>query len=265
MKQVNQKLVRLTRRELSNPASVLLLIRDGLNDWQSLCDHFGFHAKQIDTFSHILLKTVRDFADTGLIDTNVPPDDTWFWDREKLSGLTFKISGRWVKIQSALDISLKELAEFSFDSIHVRPLFGRPRDGEVLDVFVMMPFQPELQPVYEDHLSTVAKNLDLKIQRADDFLGAHEIMGDIWNAILRCRICIADCTGRNPNVFYEMGIAHTVGRPVVLIAQKAEDLPFDVRHIRHILYELTPRGMKTFEDTLRSTLVEELALEAEPQ
>jgi hypothetical protein len=69
---------------------------------------------------------------------------------------------------------------------------------------------------------------------------------------------IADCTGRNPNVFYEIGIAHTVGRKVILISQHADDMPFDLAHIRRIAYEYTPRGMAAFEETLRKTLESEL-------
>jgi hypothetical protein len=84
-------------------------------------------------------------------------------------------------------------------------------------------------------------------------------MQDIWNAIAASKIIIADCTGKNPNVFYEIGIAHTLGRPVILITQNPEDVPFDVRHFRYIRYELTPRGMKAFEKTLEATLANELA------
>jgi hypothetical protein len=50
--------------------------------------------------------------------------------------------------------------------------------------------------------------------------------------MLRSRVVICDCTGRNPNVFYEIGIAHTLGREVILITQNPEDIPFDLRHLR---------------------------------
>ena len=83
-------------------------------------------------------------------------------------------------------------------------------------------------------------------------------MGDVWTAICRSRIIIADCTGRNPNVFYEIGIAHTVGKPVILIAQNSKDVPFDLRHIRYIPYEYTPVGIKRFESVLANTIQTEL-------
>jgi hypothetical protein len=96
--------------------------------------------------------------------------------------------------------------------------------------------------------------MKLSLARADDFYTNHAIMQDVWSAIYYARIIIADCTGKNPNVFYEIGIAHTLGRQTVLISQEIGDIPFDVRHIRSIVYEYTPRGMKEFEKKLEDTL-----------
>ena len=59
---------------------------------------------------------------------------------------------------------------------------------------------------------------------------------------------IADCTGKNPNVFYELGIAHTLGKSVFMCSQNREDFPFDVNHIRSFKYGLKPgeiRKLKT--------------------
>ena len=79
-------------------------------------------------------------------------------------------------------------------------------------------------------------------------------MADIWSAIKAAKIIIADCTGRNPNVFYEIGLAHAIGKKVVLITQSMDDIPFDLRQLRTIVYEYSPRGMKSFEDTLKRTI-----------
>ena len=88
-------------------------------------------------------------------------------------------------------------------------------------------------------------------------------MKDVWSAIYYSEAVIADCTGRNPNVFYEIGIAHTLGRKTVLIAQQIDDIPFDVRHIRSIIYEYTPRGVREFEKKLEDTL--RIAFERSPE
>jgi hypothetical protein len=120
-----------------------------------------------------------------------------------------------------------------------------------------MPFRDELNAVYEDHIGKVARKLNLQIRRADDFFTVSSIMQDIWNSICAARFVIGDCTGRNPNVFYEIGMAHTIGKPVILITQNSDDIPFDIRHIRYLNYSLTPRGMKTFEEELKR-MIEEL-------
>jgi len=72
--------------------------------------------------------------------------------------------------------------------------------------------------------------------RADDLYG-HDVMEDIWSMILSAEVVVADITGRNANVFYELGIAHTLGKPVILITQTTEDIPFDLNRYRHVIYE----------------------------
>jgi len=140
--------------------------------------------------------------------------------------------------------------------VRVSPIFGKPSEKYSYDVLVLMPFLPELQPVYDDHIKPVAKKLKMTIERADDFFSTQSIIEEFWSAIVHSKIIVADCTGRYPNVFYEIGIAHSVGKPVVLIAQDADDMPFDLRHRRYIPYEYTPRKIKEFEKHLKSTLLE---------
>jgi hypothetical protein len=246
---------------MERPAYILLVIRDGINDWSSLCSHFGVEPRDAPSAALFLADRLEQLSRAGFVELNKNVEHLHNIFSPDFDGLTFKISEKWGATQLALGISLKDIAQLSGDSIIVKPFFGRPEGDAVADIFVMMPFLRELGPVYEDHLSAVARNLHLSIRRADDFFGAHSIMKDVWNAIVGSKICIADCTGRNPNVLYEIGVAHTIGRPVVLITQRVEDVPFDLNHVRYIVYELTPRGMKKFEETLRSTLVEEFDLD----
>lgn len=170
-------------------------------------------------------------------------------------------------VQHLFKISITDYARGRLDQLAVDPLFGSPRswrkDGWA-DVFVLMPFSPSLKPVYEDHIRRVTEDLKIRCERADDFFTAGSIIDEVWSAIFNAKICIADCTGRNPNVFYEVGIAHTLGRPCVLIAQSLEDIPFDLRHRRAIVYSFTPRGMADFESTLSKALANELSLPQSP-
>ena len=61
--------------------------------------------------------------------------------------------------------------------------------------------------------------------RGYDLFGAEVVIDEIWSCIKNADVVIADCTSRNPNVFYEIGIAHTLGTPVILITQDIEDVP----------------------------------------
>jgi hypothetical protein len=133
-------------------------------------------------------------------------------------------------------------------------LVGTAKD-DLSDAFIMMPFAPELKPVYEDHIRKVAAELNLRAKRGDDMFSRNSVMNDIWVALNEAKLCIADCTGRNPNVFYEIGIAHTINKPVILITQDENDVPFDLRHLRFIKYDNTPEGMCEFENRLRDAIV----------
>ncbi len=152
----------------------------------------------------------------------------------------------------------KALREAVFEAGRERSaILGPPRQGDDWpEVFVLMPFNVELKPIYENHIKQTVSGLDLRIGRADDFFGAGPIMKDIWSAIHAARIVIADCTGRNPNVFYEIGLAHAIGRDTILISQSLNDVPFDLRHLRVIVYQYTPPGMGAFENALRATIAQ---------
>jgi hypothetical protein len=168
------------------------------------------------------------------------------------------------KVQAALGISLSHLSKPSARALVVTPVFGVPDAYRPSpDVFVLMPFTAKMRPIYDDHIKKVCTDLDLTVARADDFFSTQSVIDEIWSAINKSSILIADCTGRNPNVFYEIGIAHTVGRKVILLSQQKDDMPFDLAHIRRISYSFTPRGMTEMEDALRKTLKTELGLEDE--
>jgi hypothetical protein len=178
----------------------------------------------------------------------------------KLDGKDITPTERIRDTQKALRLSLTELSPYNANSVVCTPFFGRPSHPPTpAEVFVVMPFAAELKPVYEDHIKAVTQRLGLTAVRADDFFAANSIISDVWNAINQAFILIADCTGRNPNVFYELGIAHTLGKPVILIAQSDNDIPFDIRHIRRIPYNVTPQGMRDLESAIAATLERELA------
>ncbi|MBK8027080.1 MAG: hypothetical protein IPK19_38265 [Chloroflexi bacterium] len=166
------------------------------------------------------------------------------------------------RIQDIFDISLTESLTRSHSALMVDPVFPQPKAKSPASarIFVAMPFASELKPIYTDHILKVTGQLGLTCRRGDDFFTTNHIMQDVWSAIYQSELCIVDCTGRNPNVFYELGIAHTLGRKTILIVQSLDDIPFDLKAFRVIDYLYTPPGMVEFETRLTKTLREELGL-----
>jgi len=64
-------------------------------------------------------------------------------------------------------------------------------------------------------------------------------MDQVWAGIRRAKVLVAELTTRNPNVFYELGLAHALRKPVVLVSSNQDDVPFDLQHIRVIYYDVT--------------------------
>ena len=116
-------------------------------------------------------------------------------------------------------------------------VFKLPEDGVIRHdlMSVMMPLNPGFDETYSA-VRDVASELGLKCKRADDIWESHAIMEDVISLIFRSRIVIVDCSGNNPNVFYEMGIAHTLGRTVIPISRSDDALPFDIAHLRVLKY-----------------------------
>ena len=118
--------------------------------------------------------------------------------------------------------------------------------------FIVMPFgSEELNDVYEYFVKpAIETQCGLHCERGDDVFGSNAIMEDIRRSIERARLVIADLTGRNPNVFYEVGIAHTLSKEVLLLSQSMSDVPFDLRHRRVLPYDYTPKGCKKLEKSI---------------
>lgn len=130
-----------------------------------------------------------------------------------------------------------------------------PTEGDYC--FVLMPFGDiaDLQKVYKDHVKVVLEDrCGLRCERADDIYGISGVMQSVWEGINRARVIVADLTGRNPNVFYELGIAHTLGKPVIMLTQSMDFVPFDLRHLRCIVYEYKPKEIERLEKTLEKTV-----------
>lgn len=123
--------------------------------------------------------------------------------------------------------------------------------------FVLMPFDEKFTPIYNNIIKKVVESFGLKCKRAGEIFGTKPIIEDVWEHIQRARILIADLTGRNPNVFYELGLSHAIKKEVILITQNLKDLPFDLKHYRCIVYEDSISGADRLKEGLANTLKKE--------
>jgi hypothetical protein len=123
--------------------------------------------------------------------------------------------------------------------------------------FVMQPFASPFGDYYEKIYRPAIEKAGLKPVRADaDIFGTGKIMDQVWEGINSAKVLVAELTTRNPNVFYELGLAHALKKPVVLVSSKEEDVPFDLQHIRVIYYDVNDPfwGAKLIEKVAENVL-----------
>lgn len=102
--------------------------------------------------------------------------------------------------------------------------------------FVIMPFGDGFDDIYKEIYVPAIKAAGLEPLRADEIYDNQPIIQDINHSIHSAKVILADVTGRNPNVNYELGAAHALGKEVIILTAKSEDVPSDYRHIRYIKY-----------------------------
>lgn len=153
--------------------------------------------------------------------------------------------------------SVKDVDLFRVLLRNIQPRRPRPRVFHLLEpeaiepslVSAMMPFHAAFDEIYAT-LQGVAAATGLRCRRADDIWENPAVIQDVVSLIDKSKVVICDCTGRNPNVFYEIGIAHTLGRDVILITQSEADIPFDLRHLRYVHYLNNAEGLRALHDRL---------------
>lgn len=138
---------------------------------------------------------------------------------------------------------------------YILPLvFDIPEDPTIDKcVSVMMPFSTEFNTVMEK-IREACSNVGMSCKRADDFWKNSFIIQDIFELIYRSKIVIVDFSNKNSNVFYEAGIAHTLGKEVIPIAQNIDDVPFDLRPHRILTYLNNNEGLEDLRVNLEKRL-----------
>lgn len=126
--------------------------------------------------------------------------------------------------------------------------------------FVIMPFSPELHYFYLYMKKYIEEVHNICCERADGQVLTMPILDKINDSIQNADVIIADCSGRNPNVFYELGIAHAQGKKVILITKDPiNEAPSDIRHFEFIKYELEKdtEFFKKLDNALRNVFIKD--------
>jgi hypothetical protein len=189
----------------------------------------------------------KDYHIEYALDADIPPIPNAVL--ESLAGkLHFDISARYFDDFHTNHWAVKDVDLFRVlftEGIgRIKPTIFKLSDGAIDAklVTVMMPFDAGFNGVFSALQSAVSAT-NMRCLRADDIWDDDVIIQDVVKLIGTARVVICDLTGKNANVFYEAGIAHTLGRDVILIAQQESDIPFDLRHIRYIKYLPNGQGL----------------------
>ncbi|MEM9412673.1 MAG: hypothetical protein AAGA30_16290 [Planctomycetota bacterium] len=129
------------------------------------------------------------------------------------------------------------IPDSSFES--VKSGDSRAHVREFLDTcFMMMPFGKWFDRYYRDIYVPAIKDAGFEPVRGDELFSTGSVVEQIWEQVVKSTVLLADLSDKNANVFYELGLAHAAGKPVVLTAPKIDDVPFDLRHLRVIVYDI---------------------------
>lgn len=113
-----------------------------------------------------------------------------------------------------------------------------------MKAFVIMPFSEEFDDIYQIGIKETAKNEKVTAYRLDEELFNEGMLEKIYKEIENSDFIIADLSNKNANVFYELGFAHAIGKLTILLTQNADDIPFDLKHKRHIIYGNSIKHLK---------------------
>mgnify|MGYP003946099791 CR=1 FL=1 len=122
--------------------------------------------------------------------------------------------------------------------------------------FVVMQFTPEYNSLYEEVIRPACERNGYKVVRADDFYHCGMIIDDVTKSIRESALIVVDVTPDNANVFYELGLAHGIGKDTILLCdRKREKLPFDISGFRTIFYENSIAGKRQVDERLEKHLI----------
>ena len=179
--------------------------------------------------------------------------------------------------QAKIQAILNDLNDKKFIAINP-PIFNtRSFTFDNKQVFVIMPYASKtwyrIDPI-TDHLRSETYDFDrpfrnliiptlnklgLKCIRADSIFAPQPFMEKIWTQINESALILADVTSGNPNVLYELGVAHTLGKPIIIVTQDPVYVPTDLKAIEFIKYDRDLGNEKLFKESLIKAIQDTLS------
>ena len=196
----------------------------------------------------------RGIAGAGSAENLTPGQ--WYTQTVELNGQRIQVSVDNVRVlQHIFDkpVTSGQVGLFAVgeNRIEFENFTVEPRPGKV---FVVMQFSEPYQQLYQEVIRPVVESFDLRAYHVGEVFGPGIILQDIVHGIVESEVVIAEITPVNQNVFYELGYAHALGKPTVLLAERGKQLPFDVSGYRVLIYDNTIAGKRQIEDGLKKHL-----------
>jgi hypothetical protein len=186
---------------------------------------------------------------------NTPPTAIWFSLHIRVRGSNIELfidNIRVANCQFTLSRSQLEIALSGVGEVKVRNIvvsYIRPQ------IFVVMQFTDEFNQLFKEVIYPVCDEFGYQVIRGDNVYTNGLIIQDIAQSIQNSSIIIADITPDNANVYYEVGYAHGIEKPTILLCdRKREKLPFDISGFRLLFYDNTIAGKSEVENSLRKHL-----------
>lgn len=202
-----------------------------VKEFQAVEQHYG--GKRIPEDEFFLNTLTRDFS--------IPRDRVGHFAKVFVDNLQFLRAFNPTAPHSESAVIKGEglVAATPADKVPSPTIAAEPRIREHLDTcFVIMPFGSWFDRYYQEIYAPAIRDAGYEPVRADELFTTGSVVEQIWDQIERARLLLADLTGKNPNVFYELGLAHAARKPAVFTAAQVDDVPFDLRHLRVIIYDV---------------------------
>ncbi|MFC6202342.1 hypothetical protein ACFP1L_10710 [Lactiplantibacillus nangangensis] len=237
---------------------------------KSILNKAGDSLSFVDAFNKLVKETNQESEESQQILGDLMSQGQSTIEIETATKRLEKISNTQTGISEIINIIRKAAAEFIKNvkqeehKMEFNPIF-KARDLVVDDtlIFVALPFSKDRLEILDDVVKpALERDENMSVLRSGNMFDANlDIMENIWTYLNKARIVIVDISEKNPNVFYELGICNTIGKPVITICDEEsyhkdyfDKLPFDIIGKNVIFYRNHGNGMQELVDSLEKTI-----------